>query len=95
MTAPKEVKVGQVWKDNDKRCQGRTIRVEKIEHDSRHSVDGPVAFAVCITLTESHERAARAGSPNYRSTVGRVVRLRVDRMRPTATGWKLIKQVGD
>lgn len=37
-----EVKPGQVWRDLDKRCNGRQVRVRKV-------VDG---YAVCVVLVD-------------------------------------------
>ncbi|WP_435059419.1 hypothetical protein [Streptomyces sp. bgisy060] len=40
MTQP-DVRVGQVWADNDKRSEGRTVRVDEIN----------VRYAYCTVLT--------------------------------------------
>ncbi|MEU6783420.1 hypothetical protein ABZ912_29855 [Nonomuraea angiospora] len=72
MTAQAAVRPLQVWADNDKRCSGRTIRVDEV--DDR--------FAYCTVITP------REGS----TRTGHRVRIAINRMRPTATGYQLIKE---
>jgi hypothetical protein len=68
-----EVKVGQIWKDNDKRMSERWLRVVRV-------ADG---FAWC----ENVERHWAAWVATGKQTV-----LAVKRMRPTATGYALVKE---
>ncbi|MEU8521212.1 hypothetical protein [Streptomyces sp. NPDC048577] len=42
MTQP-DVRVGQVWADNDKRSEGRTVRVDEVD----------VCYAYCTVLTSA------------------------------------------
>lgn len=63
MPEQSEVKVGQVWVDNDSRSKGRRVRV--LEVDATH---------------------ATVQSP---SGQGRKTRIRLDRFRPTSTGYRL------
>lgn len=65
-----EVKVGQVWADNDKRSEGRHVRVIAIEKLHRQAVVRPC-------------------SPTGDFTGHRVTRIRLDRFRPTSTGYRL------
>jgi hypothetical protein len=74
------VKVGQTWVDRDKRMNGRTVRVERIEHRSKLVTSSPgisgteqVAFAVC-----------KIGA------TGRYTRLAVERME-RQQGWLLVR----
>ncbi len=64
---PHNVRVGQVWEDNDWRGYGRKVRVLAI--DGRHAIVG----------------AGVNGD-------GRRARIRLDRFRPTSTGYKLWKE---
>lgn len=66
-----EVKVGQIWCDNDKRCAGRLLRVEAISPDSH--------FAYC-SVKESEDWSERR------------TRIAIKRMRPTSTGYALVKE---
>ena len=79
------VRPGQVWADNDPRATGRTLRVIRIE-DHIHtagSLTGKVSYAVCTVLTPP------ANYPKGR--VGQQVTIRVSRMRPTSTGYRLVQ----
>lgn len=79
-----EVRVGQVWEDNDHRCKGRTMRVDKIWF----------GIAVCTILTNSDEvqRLLDEGHDWYRGqdSRGRRTEIAVRRMRPTSTGYRLV-----
>lgn len=71
------VKPGQVWIDNDPRCRGRRrLKVEYIVGD-----DEGRSVAVCKVLTDYWGKPV----PSYRKPV----RIRVDRMKPTSTGYRL------
>lgn len=65
-TNPHGIKVGQIWQDNDKRMNGRQIKVISIEG----------AYAFC----------------RHPQGIGRPVRIRLDRFRPTSTGFVLISE---
>lgn len=69
-----DIRVGQVWVDNDARSEGRrTVRIVAIEM-------GYVRRAVCEVLTDwSGDRPERP----------RTVRIQVDRLHPTSTGYRL------
>jgi hypothetical protein len=78
-----EIRVGSVWADNDWRGNGeRTIRVEGFEEPD-HALPS-ARRAVCQVLTDWD------GKPPARS---RKVRIQVDRMHPTSTGYRLIEGV--
>jgi hypothetical protein len=68
-----EVKVGQIWKDNDKRTVNRYVVVRKIE-------DG---CAICI-------RCNADGLIVSQTT--HLTSIRLDRFRPTSTGYIIFKQ---
>lgn len=78
------VRVGQVWADNDKRNEGRTIRVDGIEQHwmGVGGLTGQVPHAVCTVLTPADSY------PDART--GHQVTIRVSRMRPTSTGYRLV-----
>lgn len=72
MTTP-AVRVGQIWRDNDKRAKGRHVKV--VEVDGTHAT-------VALWMT-------RSASSNT-AMPGRRTRIRLDRFRPTSTGYTLI-----
>ncbi|MCC3333552.1 hypothetical protein [Nocardia abscessus] len=74
-----EIRVGQVWADNDPRSEGRTLKVVAIEM-------GFVRRAVCEPVTEIGGKPAKPG---------RTVRIKVDRMWPTSTGYRLVSEGGE
>ncbi|MEU2106451.1 hypothetical protein [Nocardia sp. NPDC019255] len=74
------IRVGQVWADNDPRCQGRrTLRVVALQSTR-------IPYAVCEILTGWN------GNPPERK---RRTRLQVDRMHPTSTGYRLVSEGGE
>jgi hypothetical protein len=91
-TEAPDIRCGQVWADNDPRCEGRTIRVD--------SIDG--AKAVCTVLTNSdatqrhldaYDRPGRSRYPSgpiLKDTRGKVRRISLSRFRPTSTGYRLV-----
>lgn len=85
-----DVRPGQVWADNDKRSTGRTFRVERIVQDPR--MGKPVA--VCTVVTNSdrvQDEVDRWGvKSHFKDTRGNTVRVAVNRMRPTTTGYRLL-----
>lgn len=82
MTGPTPVRIGQIWQDNDPRHQegsrwsARFVQVFTL-------VDG---YAECYAvdadgkLTERDDKRYRNGTPR---------RIRLDRFRPTSTGYRL------
>jgi hypothetical protein len=85
-----EVRVGQVWADNDSRCHGRTLRIDAVDGDT----------AVCTVLTNTTEVQAYVAQPaskptwtknSYRDRRGTRTRIKLSRFRPTATGYKLVR----
>lgn len=83
------VRPGQVWADNDPRSAGRTLRVDTV--DDTH--------ATCTVLTNADGQQWLLDNPNIRSgaqdTRGRKVRIRLDRFRPTSTGYRLIGDMAE
>lgn len=95
-----DVTPGQVWADNDPRCAGRTVRVVELDVNARGQ---QVARVVALTNTDTDQALidrhglASAGSQVGREWVpndrrGKVSYIRVDRMRPTSTGWRLLDE---
>lgn len=58
------IEVGQVWADNDRRSEGRSLRVETVDADE-------TGFVYCIVATP----AKQTGSDPWTDTTGRSVRL--------------------
>lgn len=69
-----EIRVGQVWADNDRRSEGRTVKVVAIEMGYRPR-------ARCVVLTSAGGGPARSG---------RETRIAVDRMRPVPSRYQLV-----
>lgn len=89
-----QVKAGQVWADNDPRAAGRTIRVLNLVpsrgHGGLNIPDGaPPRYARCLVLTDRAKRY-----PRSRSTVGRIIWIKLDRFRPTSSGYRLVEDTG-
>ena len=70
---------GQVWEDNDRRSKGRTVRVLRVE----------TGHAVVTVLT------ARRNAPESerQRAIGAERRIRLDRFKPTSTGYRMIEDV--
>lgn len=68
-----DVRVGQVWRDNDPRSAPRHVRVVEI--------DGTYATAVLVNGAGRHWGRERRS------------RIRLDRFRPTSTGYRLVQDV--
>lgn len=90
-----EVKPGQVWADNDWRARGRTLRVDALTRTKwpagieENVGEGgkPPRFARCTVLTDREEVD---GYGPAKSAVGKTVWIRLDRFRPTSTGYRLV-----
>lgn len=74
-----EVRKGQVWADNDWRCEGRTLRVLDVS-DGR---------ATCEILTDS------TSYPPFRSQVGKTTKIKVGRFTPNSTGYRLVSDAAE
>ena len=71
------VRAGQVWRDNDPRSPGRTLRVDEVVLD-----DGePYARATVMSVAPAVSA----------SGVGKVTHVKIRRFRPTQTGYVLDK----
>lgn len=79
MTAAPAVHVGQLWQDNDPRSPGRYLLV--VATDTTHATVRQVAHNPTDRIT--------AELPGVRPT-----RIRLDRFRPTSTGYTLIAGPG-
>lgn len=74
MTATPEPAVGQIWADNDPRSEGRTLLIEWT--DGTHATVRPVA------LTAEGQPVPLPGT--------RQSRIRLNRFRPTSTGYRYL-----
>jgi hypothetical protein len=93
MTTPEP---GQVWADNDPRVAGRTIQIAAIE--------GDVALCTVLTNSDADQRdidLLGSHGPRGRYVAGGWVpgdrrgattRVRLSRLRPTSTGFRLIEE---
>jgi len=70
-----EVRVGQVWADNDKRSEGRHVKVVFL--------DGTHAWVVRCSPTGRVFTNARGNAAK--------TRIRLDRFKPTSTGYRLVE----
>ena len=71
-----DVRAGQIWADNDKRSAGRTLRI--VEVDETHAIAEEIAYSETTGRTRH--------LPNARQT-----RIRLDRFKPTSSGYRLLK----
>lgn len=79
MTGPApEVRVGQVWADNDKRSVGRRVRILELPP--------PEPCKSARALVVQCDCAGRAIRTNGRE---RRTRIAINRFRPTSTGYRL------
>lgn len=91
MNAPRPVRVGQIWADNDARMAGRTLQIQNIEEGQL--INGATALlAVCAVLTDTQKTQQLLGRPGIRTTVGRTVRIQVRRFRQNSTGYRLVSE---
>lgn len=73
------IRPGQVWQDNDRRAVGQYLRYVKI-----------------IDVRKDHVLVEAVRTPQFpsgeRVGVGKTRKIRIDRMRPTSTGYRLVAQ---
>jgi hypothetical protein len=74
---------GQIWADNDPRATGRTIRID-------HIANGKAICTVLTNRTAAQDELDR-GSTWLNDTRGKTVGIRLDRFRPTSTGYRLVQ----
>jgi len=83
------VRPGSIWADNDPRVAGRTLRVD--------AVDG--THATCTVLTNDDDTQRMLDNPpswwRGRDNRGKQTRIKLDRFRPTSTGYRLLKYAED
>lgn len=79
-----DVRPNQLWAAADPRYRGRTLRVQQIVGDK----------ALCVVETNTNQLQALvdAGAANRPDMRGRTVRIRLDRLRPNRTGYRLVKE---
>lgn len=87
MAEQQQVRVGQVWADNDWRAKGRTVRVEFVGSET----------ASCRVLTnrDNAQQEIDGGSPWTKDMRQTMTRIRLDRFRPTGTGYVLVQDTTD
>lgn len=76
------VRPGQIWADNDKRSSGRYVRVDFLTAGRTH------AYVEQVAYNEADRIAAEM--PGARKT-----RIRLDRFRPTSSGYRLVQEAPD
>ena len=76
------VKIGQVWADNDARSVGRTVKVIDIDHPQAPGL----RYALVETVTDPTDY------PPEKPRIGKRSRIRLDRFRPTSTGYRLVEE---
>lgn len=76
-----EVKIGQVWIDNDKRCNGRAVQVQAIQNDGLY--DRATVVATIGTIEDGTFK------PKHPTRVSKIL---VSRMKPTSSGYRLMEQ---
>lgn len=84
--------VGQVWADNDPRIPKRDARYLRIEHVDRDgSTQNGKPHAECVRVDRIRNIAGE--TIGWTATTRRVTRIRLDRFRPTSTGYRLVEDV--
>jgi hypothetical protein len=68
---------GQIWADNDPRCEGRQVRIT--------AVDGTHAT---VELIATRDRPLLTGQKP--APIGRQTRILLRRFKPTSTGYRLV-----
>jgi hypothetical protein len=82
-----QVRPGQVWADNDKRAEGRTLRVD--------AVFGATALCTVLTNSNNVQRTLDTGTARLYGNSdrrGKRVQVAVRRMRPTSSGYRLVSE---
>ena len=75
------VRVGSVWADHDKRSAGRHVQVVAV--DATHAK---------VELCSERGRPARGHEAAPVAKPGRQTKIRLDRFRPTSTGYRLVSE---
>lgn len=84
MSTTPDVRPGQIWADNDKRSAGRKVRVIAIEDAS--GWDGGKRRPLVPARAVVEQVVGR-----HNEGTGRRTRIRLDRFRPTSTGYRLVQ----
>jgi hypothetical protein len=80
------VRPRQIWADNDKRLDGRRIRVDSIDGDHANCT-------ITADATPNEKTAGHILRPPGWTNVGRTTRIALHRFRPTSTGYRLISEI--
>ena len=79
-----EVEPGQVWADRDWRCEGRLIRVVEVHREMADGTPFHIGYAIV-------EQVAH-GDPVRAHNNGRRPKIRLNRFKPTSTGYRLVSE---
>lgn len=71
-----DVRIGQIWADNDKRSEGRHLLVVG------QTLKGTRFYAICQTCLADGQVISQ-----------RVTSIKMNRFKPTSTGYRLVKDV--
>ncbi|MDR6219015.1 hypothetical protein [Deinococcus soli (ex Cha et al. 2016)] len=77
---PYHVTAGQIWEDADPRMNGRQLQV--------HAISG--AYAECYQVIKG--TTLLAPGEHTRQNNGKPRRIRLDRFKPTSTGYRLLNR---
>lgn len=81
-----EPRIGDVWADNDPRYSGRTFRIDRFERD----------VAICTVLTDRDDTPEDLSALHGRRLrAGKTTRIRTDRLRDIASGYRLLRRAED
>jgi len=92
MSTNHDVRVGQVWADNDPRISKhspRLLRVERIDENGSSQNGHP--HAECVLVERLTDGAGQPTGWARRTT--RISRIRLARFKPTQTGYRLVEDV--
>jgi hypothetical protein len=91
-----EVRAGQVWADNDPRATGRHVRVVALVTDyapAGRTPDGHVYVVVELVGERGRPWSGLKPGEPQRAEPGRQTKIRLDRFKPTSTGYRLVQDV--
>lgn len=77
-----DVKPGQVWADNDKRSEGRHVKVVDLVTKPKF---GSRVAAECAKVVQCDQAGRVLGKPRYTT-------IRLDRFRSTSNGYRLVSE---
>jgi hypothetical protein len=84
------VRVGQIWADNDRRANGRLVKVVALISD----IVGEELVDYAL-VEQSLARRVGTNGPSEQNRPGRRTRIRISRFVPSSTGYRLVSDVED